>query len=471
MQVPQDVAILLRTLLEQNALLREENALLRAENALLHKEQSLLHERIRQLESSLLYYEHPKNSSNSSQPPCQDPFRGKRTASLREKSGRHPGGQPGHAGSTLEFSSSPDKVIEHVSTYCSVCGNDLSDEASVFVGKRQVIDLPPIVPVITEHRIYSRRCSCGHSQVSTYPQEAHSRVCYGDNLTGLTAYFHSRQYIAFDRMRELYSDIFNLDISSGSLVKMTQRFAAKAGSVYELIRGRIAASPVVGADETGVCINGKNHWAWTFQTPKATFIDIDASRGKKVIDRIFSTGFPQATLVHDCWKPYFKTISQAHQICTAHLLRELKYLNQLYSDEWTKNVTGLLNDALQLKKELLEVDYLQPIEKRKNLELRLDELLQHRLDPKHEKLIPFQNRLTQYRQHLFRFLYQYDVPPDNNASERAVRTFKVKQKVSGLFRSTNGAMAFAVIRSVIDTAIKNSQNVWAALNCVATVGE
>jgi hypothetical protein len=105
------------------------------------------------------------------------------------------------------------------------------------------------------------------------------------------------------------------------------------------------------------------------------------------------------------------------------------------------------------------------------LEQRLDELLQQRVDPKYKKLITFQNRLTQYRQHLFRFLYSYDVPPDNNASERAVRTFKVKQKVSGLFRSTGGATAFAIIRSVIDTAIKNSQNVWMAMNCVAKVAE
>jgi hypothetical protein len=106
-----------------------------------------------------------------------------------------------------------------------------------------------------------------------------------------------------------------------------------------------------------------------------------------------------------------------------------------------------------------------------HLEQRLDELLQRKLDPKQEKLITFQNRLTHYRQHLFRFLYRYDVSPDNNASERAVRTFKVKQKVSGLFRSMNGATAFAIIRSVIDTAIKNSQNVWGALNSVATIAE
>lgn len=435
------------------------------------EENRVLKERIAYLEERLSHYEQRKDSKNSSTPPSQDPFRVKRTTSLRETSGKKQGGQQGHRGSTLEYTERPDKVIEYHSHYCRECGKDLRGLSAEFAGRRQVIDIPPIQPQITEYRIYRYRCSCGHSQESDYPREAYSTVCYGDSLISLTAYLHSRQYIPFERMREMYSDIFQLRVSSGSLVNMIQRFAGKASGLYETIRHRIAHSPVVGADETGVCINGKNHWAWTFQTPQATFIDIDASRGKKVIDGIFSEGFPESTLVHDCWKPYFKTVSRSHQICTAHLLRELKYLDQLYKDEWTKTFTGLLTEALQLKRELIPRDYLQPIEKRKLMEDRLDELLQQTLNPKYEKLITFKNRLTQYRKHLFQFLYQYDVPPDNNASERAVRTFKVKQKVSGLFRSSNGAKAFAVIRSVIDTAIKNSQNVWGALICLAKEAE
>jgi transposase len=435
------------------------------------EENRTLKERIACLEERLSHYEHRKNSGNSSIPPSQDQFRPKRTVSLREKSGKKAGGQQGHTGSTLEFSEHPDKIIDHQSRYCSVCGNDLTGLTFEFSGRRQVIDMPPIQPQITERRIYRCVCSCGHSQESDYPSDAHSAVCYGENLLGLTAYLHSRQYVPFDRMREMYRDVFNLSLSSGSLVNMVRRFTGKAAGLYEIIRDRIAHSPVVGADETGVCINGKNHWAWTFQTPHATFIDIDASRGKKVIERIFSNGFPESTLVHDCWKPYFKTVSRTHQICTAHLLRELKYLGQLYKDDWTKAFTELLTEALHMKKELHPIDYLLPVEKRKRLEERLDDLLQQTINPNHKKLIAFKSRLTQYRQHLFQFLYQYDVPPDNNASERAVRTFKVKQKVSGLFRSSEGAKAFAVIRSVIDTAIKNSINVLGALTCIVAVAE
>jgi hypothetical protein len=159
------------------------------------EEIAVLKKWIAELETRLLRYEHPKNSSNSSPPSSQDPFRIKRTESLRENSGK--------------------------------------------------IDIPPLLPVITEQRIYSRTCSCSHCQRSDYPLDAHSSVCYGENLTGLTAYLHSRQYIPFERIRELYGDIFNLDISSGSQGNVVERFVAKSAKIYEIIRSRIAVSPVV----------------------------------------------------------------------------------------------------------------------------------------------------------------------------------------------------------------------------------
>jgi transposase len=168
-------------------------------------------------------------------------------------------------------------------------------------------------------------------------------------------------------------------------------------------------------------------------------------------------------MVHDCWKPYFSTDCQTRQICIARLLRELKYLDKLYNNSWTGDFKDLISVALELKRELRETDYLQPVEQRNRLETRLDELLLKPVDIKHKKLLVFKNRMIKFREYLFTFLYHYNVPPDNNGSERAVGTFKVKQKISGLFRSEKGAQDFAVIRSIIDTAIKNSQNVWAAL--------
>jgi transposase/uncharacterized coiled-coil protein SlyX len=429
-----------------------------------------LEAKIALLEQELSYYRHKKDSVNSSIPPSQDPHRLKRTESLREKSTRKVGGQPGHPGSFLELSPTPTEVVVHVPHYCTCCGKDLSDIPCAFIGRRQVIDIPPVQPVVSEHQIYSRRCHCGHLTCSDYPVEAHSAVSYGARLQALTAYFHTRQYIPYERMGELYREIFGLSISGGSLANMVQSFANKCVGIYGEIRRRISQSPVVGADETGVCINGKNGWAWVFQTPDATYIHAGDSRGKKVIDELFPQGFPKTVLVHDCWPSYFSVPTDGHQICTAHLLRELKYLDKLYSgQEWTSDFTGLLHKALELKKTFRAEDYKKTVKERALLEEQLDQLLDRTIDSKHKKLTTFKKRIEKYRNYLFAFLYHPQVTPDNNASERAIRTYKVKQKVSGLFRAKEGAKAFAVIRSIIDTTIKNMQNVWQALALIPCI--
>ena len=433
-----------------------ENLELEARNALLEKELSL--------------YRIKKNSSNSSIPPSQDPHRIKRTESLRKSSARKPGGQPGHEGSCLEMVSEPDKTILHMPGYCKCCGGDLSAATAQYIGKRQVIDTPPVKPVVTEHQIFGKRCQCGHVTEGDYPPEAHSPVCYGPRIQGLTAYLHSRQYIPYDRIREFYADVLGLSISSGCLVNMIECFADKSKGIYQEIRRRVVASPVVGADETGVNINGKNRWAWVFQTPKLTYIDAGLSRSKKVVDEIFPQGFPKSVLVHDCWTSYFGIQTRGHQICVAHLLRELEYLGKLYKEQqWTANFSALLHKALELKKTLLVAeDYLlHNSPQRSILEEDTDQMLNQTTHSEYKKLTAFKERIQKRRHCLLTFLYDPQVPPDNNASERAIRTFKVKQKVSGLFRKQDGAKTFAVIRSIIDTTIKNGQNVLEALALIA----
>ena len=434
-------------------LLMNRVAELEAKNALLEKE--------------LSYYRTKKDSKNSSVPPSHDPYRVKRTESLRESSSRKPGGQPGHEGYCLNTTLEPTEIVVHQPNYCQCCGKDLSAVTSDFVGKRQEIDIPPITPIVTEHQVYSKQCCCGHITRGNYPSHVHSSVCYGKNIQALTAYFHARQYLPYERMQEMYSDIFGLSISTGSLVNIVQSFADKCSTIYEHIRQQIGRSAVVGGDETGVCIKGKNAWGWVFQTESATYIHCNTSRGAAAINEAFPQGFPRAILIHDCWKPYFNVTASGHQICTSHLFRDLKYLHKLYPQQhWSEDLASLLHQALILKKKLKPDDYCQPIPERADFEEQLTALLKQSIDPKYEKLITFQERITRYRNHLFTFLYHRKVPPDNNASERAIRTFKVKQKVSGLFRSAAGAEAFAIIRSVIDTTIKNSQNVTNALTMI-----
>ena len=172
-------------------------------------------------------------------------------------------------------------------------------------------------------------------------------------------------------------------------------------------------------------------------------------------------------LVHDCWKAHFQTPVNNHQLCTAHLERETKYLEERYKVAWPVRFRAMLREAHKLKKQFTPADYFYPNTVRSLLEKELDNLLAESLDAKHKEMITFQKRITKYRDHVFTFLYNPTVPPDNNGSERAIRNVKVKQKISGQFKILSAAENFAILRSIIDTALKNNQNVLQALNVIA----
>lgn len=443
------------------ALVREVQKL-RGENrelVPLKKENALLKERLAKLET-------PKNSRNSSVPPSKDENRPLKTKSLREKGGKKVGGQPGHKGNTLKMSSSPDKIVDHVPCFCNFCGTDLGDVPFEFIGRRQVIDIPPIKPEYTEHRIHKKTCSCGHTMKSSFPQGVNTPVGYGPWVEGLIGYWHSRQYIPFDRMKEVFNEVFSLPISEGGLHHILARLSKKALPMYEHIRKEITGSEVVGTDETGMKIDGKKNWYWTWQNKKLTFIAASENRGFKTIEANFGQGLVQTILVHDCWKSHFKTGAN-HQICLAHLLRELQYFMEKHEDPWAARFEKTLKKAIVTEKQMGLEDYRGPYKPRSDIEEDLDELLIQPIDEKHEGLVKFKNRMAKYRDYLLLFMYHPEVPPDNNGSERAIRMVKVKQKVSGQFKSMAGAKRFAVLRSITDTAIKNGGNVLNSLYLTA----
>ncbi|MCH7534243.1 MAG: IS66 family transposase [Bacteroidetes bacterium] len=443
-------------------LVEEENTCLKKENIHLKKDNDVLKEKLSK-------YENPKNSRNSSLPPSKDENWPLRTKSLREQTGKKPGGQPGHDGNTLKMTSTPDKIADHLPQYCSCCGSDIRDFPCEFIGERQVVDIPPVQPEYTAHRIYQTMCRCGHITKSDFPTGVNTPVSYGKNVESLIGYFHCRQYIPYDRMKEIFHDLFHLSLSEGGLHHILSRLTAKAQPVYELIRNKIANSTVVGTDETGVKINGKQHWYWTWQNRKLTFIAASENRGFKTIEENFSQGFPQSVLVHDCWKSHFKVIANTHQPCIAHLLRELNYLSERYNHLWSEKLKKVFLDAIKLKRRMQPGHYYQPFQPRGDLEKKLDKLINTAIDPKMKELASFQKRMIRYKDYLFTFLHHLDVPPDNNGSERAIRNIKVKQKISGQFRSMAGAKQFAVLRSITDTAIKNGQNVLNALFVIANL--
>jgi transposase len=363
--------------------------------------------------------------------------------------------------------SDPDEIIDHVPEYCECCGKDIGTIPGEFVERKQVIDIPPVKPVVTEHRVYKKTCTCGHITMSSFPDGIQAPVSYGSMIESLTGYFHSRQYIPFLRMQELFRDIFSVPISEGGIHCLLDRLSAKALPLYYRIRDRIMKSPVVGTDETGGKLNGKKIWIWAWQNDLFTWLHGTNNRGYKTIEDNFPEGFDNAVLVHDCWKSHFQTDVQTHQLCTAHLLRELNYLDERYGHRWIGNFRKIIIDGIELKKKLDPGDYYRPIRERTDLENKLIKLLTCRLDEKLKELVSFQKRMLKYKDYILTFLYHPKVPPDNNGSERAIRNVKVKLKVSGQFKSWKGVENFLILRSVTDTVLKNKMNVLNALNLIA----
>ncbi|RZS96795.1 transposase [Cecembia calidifontis] len=423
-----------------------------------------LERRVAELEKELARYRNPKNSRNSSVPPSKDENRPKKNQSLREETDRKPGGQPGHKGHTLEMTSRPDKTENHIPSFCTCCGRDLSEVPAELSCRRQVFDLPVIRPVCTEHRSYVKSCPCGEKNRAAFPAGINAPVQYGSGVETMVGYLYARQYVPYIRMKELLGDCFGIGLSEGSIDNIIGRFARKAAPIYAMIKSAVSKSPVIGADETGAKVDGVKQWVWTYQTEEHTLLAISESRGLKAMKAHFPDGFGNAVLCHDAWRAYFSYSENLHQLCCAHLLRDLNYIVERYRSKWAESLRALFGEAILLKKNLPDADLGKNIAA---MEERMDKLLGLPVHPEHEEAVTFQKRLLKYRQSLLTFLYHPKVPPDNNASERAVRNVKVKQKISGQFKSDIGAENFCVIRSVVDTLIKRSEKVLENLNHIA----
>ena len=424
----------------------------------LKEENANLRNKVTELEKKL---KSKKDSSNSSIPPSQDQNRVKKNTSLRKKTNRKTGGQPGHKGTTLEMSNEPDQIEFHVPCACSCCG-EILDAPHELIGKRQVIDIPPIRPVTTEHQIYSVQCKCGLLNKGQYPKSATSPVNYGSNIEVLINYLSARQYMSIVRIEEFFHQVLGVKLSQGTIVNKLDRFADKCKEAYEEIRDKVSQSEVIGSDETGCVINGKKHWVWTWQTSNNTFISVSESRGFKAIEDNFENGFPNSILVSDCWAAQLKTKSKFHQICMAHLQRELNYFKQLATEKWSTRFSNLISQALRLKSKMNREPADNFKSKVQSIIKQSKKLIAENLEGP-PKLITLKKRLDKRIDNLWVFLKHYDVPADNNGSERAVRNVKVKQKVSGQFKSSKGAHGFVILRSVIDSAIKQNKNVFDVL--------
>lgn len=276
------------------------------------------------------------------------------------------------------------------------------------------------------------------------------------------------QYTPFKRLSQLFKHCFNLPISEGSIDNILKRLSVKAQPIYQAIHAQIPRLPEdrenstqVGGDETGAKINGQKGWIWTWKNVSTTFIAASFNRKYETIQKLFPNGFVNAILGSDRCVPQLKTHAKGHQLCTSHLPRDLKYLIELEKSKWADSIKQLLLKAMELKRQCAE--YARDNPAVVEIENQLDVLLAKPLEK--SKTLTFQKAMLKNRGYIFTFLYYDEVPPDNNGLERAIRTIKVKQKVSGQFKT--GQNYFCILRSVIDTCIKNKVDVFESLKFIA----
>lgn len=397
-----------------------------------------------------------KNSSNSNLPPTKDLFRVDSRRSLRKKSDKNSGGQKGHKGHNLKFSPNPDQNISLVNNKCSFCGRKLVASNALIKDSRQVFDIPPIKPTIVQFDRFSIQCDCGCENIPNYPKHINAHVQYGPNVRSLVNYLSVRQFIPFKRLAEVLNDCFGIRCSQGFIANTLCRSAHKANGVYQHIRNVLQIAKWVGTDETTIFTNGKKNTLWTYQNQYFTFLSVSSSRHEKHAKDLFYHGFPNAVLSSDQYKVHINTNAISHQICWAHLLRKVKYLQEIQDHYWLNKIKGIYSKAIKLKK--LHNKYPPNSSYTIGIERELNQLLLRKLSPKtHSLIFKFQQSLKRHRPYLLTFLYHQDVPPDNNSSEQAIRNAKVKMKISGGFKSLQ--QSYAVMRSVIDTAIKNNKNI------------
>ena len=471
MQAPTDV----QRLIEQVELLLAQGALQNEQIVALKGELAAANARVAELERRL-----GLNSSNSGKPPSSDGLKKPpRSTSLRERSGKKTGGQKGHPGETLRRVGNPDVIVDHYPEGCANCALKMTPEMDTGYQSRQVFDVPEPKVVVTEHRAHS--CLCPNCQTLTsapFPEGVSAPVQYGARICAFVVYLLNYHFLPEDRLAELLSDLFGLKLVPATIARMSTACADRFRGFADTVRQHVAAARVKHLDETGFRIGGRTQWLHIFSTALLTFYRTCSKRGSLLSG---VTGI----VVHDHWKPYYLMTGVLHALCNAHHLRELKALVEIEREEWARKMQRLLRRACHAVNLAREGGV--------PLNPRLIELLHRRYDAILKEGIAFHEslpslvrataagqrkrrgrprrrtghnlllRLSTRKEDVLRFLTDPDVPFTNNQAEQDGRMMKVKQKISGGFRSEDGANTFVVNRTVISTAKKQGWNILKAL--------
>jgi transposase len=420
-----------------------------------------------------------QNSRNSSKPPSSDsPFTKPAPKSLRGKSGRKPGGQRGHPGSTLAQVADPDETVRHEPGRCGGCGHELADAPEVGVERRQVFDLPPIRVRVIEHLLITRRCACGVRTCGRAPEGVSAPVQYGPRITAIVLYLYVGQFLSKKRTAAALTELFGTPVGEGTVAAMTTRAADGLGEFLDQVTDRVAEAEVAGFDETGLRVAGALHWVHCARTDKYTLITCHPKRGKAGMDAAGVLGRFHGIAVHDAWAPYDTYLAIEHQLCCAHALRELTAVADTTSDDdwcWAGQAADalvamqtLVASAIAAGTKTVDSDALAIQIHRYRSAVQLGRTqTAPRSDAVMRKHHALARRLTDRQDDYLRFTHDWRVPPDNNGSERDIRMIKLRQKVSGCLRTLSGAQHFCAIRSYLSTAAKHGKHFFDTLVMLA----
>ena len=457
-----------------------------------------LWDRVEALEAKVAAME--RNSRTSSKPPSSDKgnfSNPPKPKSQRTKSGKKPGGQKGHRGATLRKSDAPDHIVEHrldERAVCPKCGAVLKGAScsapleAQACECRQVFELPAIKIEITEHRAEKLICErCGEVVAAGFPEGVNAPVQYGPGVRGAALYLGDYQFIPYQRLAETFAELFGCPISQGTLANFIKRGGEDASVAMVPVREALVEATVAHGDETGCTLHGRRHWLHVFSTASLTCYHIDAKRGGEAMERMGLLAKFRGNLLHDFLSAYYRFENCSHFLCNAHLIRELTYLHEQMDQPWAADMIGLLLEAKELRDRQTS---LPPGSRRVigpktlgRIRARYDEILlegeainpepppppkPRRGRKKRSKPLNLLIRLDERYEEIMGFFENEDVPFDNNQAERDLRMMKIREKISGTFRSETHARAFCDIRSVISSIRKQSREMLGSLTTLIT---
>ena len=417
-------------------------------------------------------------SANSSKPPSSDGLR--KPKSLRTAGGKK-GAPKNHDGHTLNMVDTPDIILWHPVHSCAQCDTSLEEVAADSYNRRQVFDLPLPQIIVTEHRLEKKCCpNCGKHQQASAPKNVNAPVQYGEGWTAWCAYLNTYHHLPLERIGQLFQDMTGYRPSDATLLNRFASLSDEIAAHIPYIRAQLLKSTTLHADETGMRVQEKTQWLHTVSSVDWTLYQVHEKRGKEAIKAHNMLPQYKGVLVHDCWSSYFhKDYSFQHALCGAHLLRECQGIIDYDGHQWAREMKELLQEAAHYKKIWRQTGTPIPEEKKLEWTHRYDGILQNgekewatnpipdappkRGRKKKSKAANLAERLQLHKAAIMRFIQDAQVPFDNSQAERDIRMMKVKQKVSGSFRTQKGAEQFAQIRSFISSLRKQNREILPAL--------